>query len=136
MNEKMKVIICEPGKCARVDYVEDKLENLQQIVDGYIECLDIDSQACIVCNEEGKINGLSLNRAVRDENGEIFEIMAGTFFIIGQSVEDGYFKSLTDNQVEKYLEEYKYPEHFYRENGKFESIKYHPKIIEDLNIER
>ena len=39
----------------------------------------------LVCNDEGKLIGLELNRGLRDEHGEIYDIMAGTFLVVGLS---------------------------------------------------
>lgn len=52
-----------------------------------------------VCNEEGKLNGMELNRRVGND------IIAGPFFIVGDS-EDGEFVSLSDEQIEKYTQEF------------------------------
>ena len=32
-------------------------------------------------NEEGKLDGLPLNRALRDDNGEIYDVVAGSFLV-------------------------------------------------------
>ena len=61
----MRVVICEPGKPARVAMIKPGLESLQSVVGGYIEpYYAFEEDVCIVCNEEGKINGMALNRAV------------------------------------------------------------------------
>ncbi|GHU77735.1 hypothetical protein AGMMS49992_26530 [Clostridia bacterium] len=44
-----------------------------------------DLLAALVVNEEGKLEKLPLNRALRDENGEIYDIVFGTFFCVGLS---------------------------------------------------
>ena len=36
----------------------------------------------LVCNEEGKLEGLPLNRALRDEDGDIYDVVAGTFMVV------------------------------------------------------
>ena len=36
-----------------------------------------------VWNDEGKLIGLDLNRSLRDEHGEIYDIVAGTFLVVG-----------------------------------------------------
>ena len=40
-------------------------------------------QVAIVCNEEGKLNGLPLNRTIYDSEGNYIDVIAGTFFMIG-----------------------------------------------------
>ena len=51
----------------------------------------------LIVNEEGKINGLPLNRALRDEDNEIYDVIAGSFLVTGLT-EDS-FGSLTPEQV-------------------------------------
>ena len=63
-----------------------------------------------VCNEEGKLQGRPLNRALRDEDNRIYDIVAGTFFVCDCSTEN--FKSLNEEQLKRYTEKYKRPERF------------------------
>ena len=74
----------------------------------------MEEPVCIVCNEEGKINGPPLNRAVYAEpdRGEMLDIIAGTFFICDRSGEN--FGSLSSEQLRRYTEQFKYPERFFR----------------------
>lgn len=59
------VVLCEPGKKACITTIHNTLESLQQIVGGYIEAVyPFDNPVVIICNEEGKIIGLELNRAL------------------------------------------------------------------------
>ena len=61
---KIKVVMVEPGKEARIDKIDNSLESMQQIVGGWIEAYyPFEEEVCIVCNDEGKINGMELNRA-------------------------------------------------------------------------
>lgn len=80
-EKKINVVLCEPGKQARTATIEASLERYQKIVGGYIEAYyPFEEPVCIVCNEEGKINGLPLNRAVYADPdcGEMLDIIAGT----------------------------------------------------------
>ena len=63
-----------------------------------------------VCNEEGKLNGMEYNRAIRDENGEVREIIAGPFLIDGLGEED--FTSLPEDMLQKYKRMFAQPEVF------------------------
>lgn len=72
----------------------------------------------MICNEEGKLLGLPLNRALRDENGEIYDAIAGTFFICGALADSENFTSLTDEQVAYWLRRFAKPEFFVSVNGK------------------
>ena len=123
----IQVVLVEPGKLARIAEVGTSLDAMQQTVGGDIEaCYPFEEQVCIVCNEEGKINGLPLNRAIRDANtGDIADIIAGTFFICDCSGES--FGSLSKEQQKRYLEKYRLPERFFRSRDGIESVPYKPQ---------
>ena len=109
----MKVIIVEPNEKARIAEIDNSLETLQSIVGGYIECIyPFDDNAGIICNEEGKLIGLEPNRALRNDEGNIYDIIFGTFIITGLTEDD--FGSLTDEQAEKYLSKFILPEIIFR----------------------
>ena len=69
-------------------------------------CYDAD----IIENKPNKLNGMEYNRAIRDENGEVREIIAGPFLIVGLGEED--FTSLSDDMVQKYKRMFAQPEVF------------------------
>ena len=107
--EKIKAIICEPNKPPRLDYIAQDLETLQNIVGGYIDVTHaLDSGACIVLNDEGKILNLALNRPLRDKSGAIYDVIAGTFIIVGDTGAEE-FTSLTDEEAARYMTEYAEP---------------------------
>ena len=87
-----------------------QLEELSAIVGGYIECLNFTDGSLLVCNEEGKISGLPLNRALKNSDGKIYDIVAGTFIVAGLTEDN--FGSLTKEQVDCYLNNFKHPERF------------------------
>lgn len=65
----IKVVLLEPGKLARVTEIDSSLEGLQHTVGGMIEAFyPFEEEVCIVCNDESKINGMELNRAIREED--------------------------------------------------------------------
>ena len=55
MEDKISVVIIEPGKDPRHDHIENTLESLQKTVGGYIETVTLASDLVIVCDEEGRI---------------------------------------------------------------------------------
>ena len=57
----MKVIIKEPGQRPRVTEIENSLSALQEAVGGYIETVTFAEDCCIICNEEGRLQGLPYN---------------------------------------------------------------------------
>lgn len=65
-EKKIKVVMLEPGKLAHTAEIGTSLGDLQKVVDGLIEPFyPFEEQVCIVCNDEGKINGMSPNRSVK-----------------------------------------------------------------------
>lgn len=111
-DDMLTVVLVQPGKKAEIAKIGRKLENLQGAVGGTIETYSVFSEpVTIVCNDDGKIIGLPLNRAVYDEDsGEVLDIIAGTFFVCGIGSSD--FTSLTPAQQEKYLKLFRFPESF------------------------
>lgn len=57
----MKAIIKEPGKKPRITEIENNLAALQKAVGGYIETVTLAKDCCIICNEEGRLQGLPYN---------------------------------------------------------------------------
>ena len=74
----------------------------------------------LVCNEEGKLEGLPLNRALRDEDGDIYDVVAGTFMVVGLT--DDSFGSLTVEQMQKFSDHFKVPEQFAKLGDKIVAI--------------
>ena len=122
MNEEIKVIKVEAGKAPQVVTISDELESLQHEVEGYIECIyPWEEEVGLVCNEEGKINGLPLNRALCGEDGEMYDIIAGNFLIVGLT-EDS-FCSLTEEEIEKFSKLFQRPEYFVNADGRINVIR-------------
>lgn len=132
LRREISVVLCEPGKLARTATIESSLESYQKTVGGYIEAYyPFEESVCIVCNEEGKINGLPLNRAVYagSERGEMLDIIAGTFFVCDCSGEN--FGSLSPEQLRRYAELFKYPERFFRKDNEIRAVPYLPEKAQE-----
>lgn len=99
--EQIRVLKVEPGKAPEKVAMPNTLEALQAAVGGYIEVLGLDSDAVLICNEEGKLMGLSANRRVGGD------MIAGTFLIAGET--DGEFCSLSDDAAAYYGAQFKHP---------------------------
>lgn len=113
----MNVLMVEPGKAPYETEIEDGLSGMQKAVGGYIQAVyPYDEPVALICNEEGKLEGLPLNRALRDDDGDIYDIVAGNFFIAGLGDED--FTDLSHELAEKFAEQFKHPEVFARQNGR------------------
>lgn len=117
----MNVLIVEPEKAPRIANITGDLNSLQQVVGGYIEAVyPYDDPVAIVCNEEGKLLGLPMNRKLED-----YDIIAGTFVVCGTCEED--FDSLTPELAEKYREKFADPEIFMKMGRRIVAIPIKPK---------
>ena len=122
MNDsKIKVLLVEPEKYPKEIVIDDSLEAMQEVVGGDIEeYMPFDDDVAIICNEEGKMRGLPLNRAVYvqdNDKKEMVDIICGKFFICYAPPESESFQSLPDDMMKKYKEQFKYPERFSKEVG-------------------
>lgn len=131
-NYLIEVLLVEPGKYPKVIEISDDLETMQNMVGGYIEeYMPFDDEVAIICNEEGKMNGEPLNRAIYDktkdkDDKEILDVIAGRFFVCSAPIDSERFKSLSIDEKQKYYDLFKYPEHFMVENKKIKAIPYKP----------
>lgn len=118
----MKILMVEPGKMPCETEIDSGLEALQKAVGGHIQAVyPYEDPVAVVCNEEGKIMGMPLNRALSDEDGNIYDIIAGNFLIVGLGEES--FSDLSPDLMEKYSEQFKHPEKFVRIAGKYLAVK-------------
>ena len=126
-RDKIRVIVCRVDERAEVIEIEDKLEAMQEVVSGLIqEYMPWEDEVAIICNEEGKMLGLPLNRGIRSDEGQLQDIIAGDFFICYAPIESERFLSMPPELEEKYKEKFDLPEMFMVENGVIETIKYEP----------
>ena len=124
LREKtITVVMLEPGKVARTAQIGSSLEDLQKAVGGLIEAYcPFDEEVCIVCNEEGKINGMSPCRAIYDEDKKLMDIIFGPCFICG--CDGDSFSSLSQDQIERYTKQFRNPEKYYRIDGEIKAVPY------------
>ena len=126
-TNKIRVIVCRADERAEVVEIEDKLEAMQELVGGLIqEYMPWEDEVAIICNEEGKMMGLPLNRGIRSDEDQLQDIIAGDFFICYAPIESERFLSMPPELEEKYKEKFDLPEMFMMENGEIETIKYEP----------
>ena len=117
MNE-ITVLVIEPEKKPYVKEIAGDLESLQKEVDGYIEAVyPWDEPCAIVCDEEAKLTGKPFNRVLRDEDGNIYDVIAGIFLIVGLSEDN--FASLNHEYVNLFSEKFAVPELFLNMDGRF-----------------
>ena len=100
----LKVVYIEPNRPAFEAEIVDEYKFLSKAVGGLIETIYNDDGTIMVGNDEAKLIGMKGNRHL--DNGT--SIIAGPFFVIGDAGEN--FRSLTDEETEKYLSKYAEPE--------------------------
>ena len=109
----MRVIVVEPKKKPMVQDIGSDLESMQKIGGGSIQAVyPFDQPMALICNEEGKLLNLPLNRALRDDEGNVYDIISGTFFLCAAPPDSDRFAGLTDQQVKTFMERFDMPEMF------------------------
>mgnify|MGYP002963606846 FL=1 len=107
----MNVLMVEPGKAPYEMQIGSDLQSMQALVGGYIQAVyPFEQPVALVCCESGKLDGLPLNRALRDADGDIYDIVAGSFFIVGLGESD--FTDLPHELAKRFAEQFRQPEIF------------------------
>ena len=121
----MQVVIVEPNKKPIVQDIDAGLESMQKIVGGSIQAIyPFEEPVALICNEEGKLLGLPLNRALRDDDGTVYDIISGSFFLCAAPPDSDRFAGLTDQQVKTYMERFAMPEMFLNVSGNLFVLPY------------
>ena len=121
-NEKITVLVVEPEKKPYAKEIDSGLASLQHEVGGYIQAVyPFESPCAIVCDEEAKLKDSPLNRALRDDEGHIYDVIAGTFLIVGLGEED--FTSLGQKEMEEMSAYFAVPEMFMNVDGRLAVIR-------------
>lgn len=99
--------------------IDGSLESMQKVVGGLIQAIRPfdDPAVALICNDEGKLLNLPANRGLRDKNGQIYDIVCGTFFLCGAPADCDHFTSLATEQIERYRERFYTPEMFWGVDG-------------------
>lgn len=121
MKKSITVLVVEPHQKPHVKEIIPELNVLQKEVDGYIQAIyPWEEPVALICDDEAKLKGKQLNRALRDEDGQIYDVVAGTFLIVGLS--DGDFDSLDADLVHQFTKKFEVPEIFIRTEDKIAVI--------------
>ncbi len=106
-EEKIKVLALLPMELPKEIELDNTLEAMQKFVDGNIECLtfyDSGSEVILVCNDEGKLLGLPLNRPLWDGA----DVLAGPGFLAGCDNEGNLTSLQTTEKGASYTFHYQY----------------------------
>ena len=118
-NVAMRVLVVEPERRPEVREIDGSLESMQEIVGGLIRPVyPFDEPVALVRNDEEKLMNLPANRGLRDKDGQIYDIVCGTFFLCGTPADSDHFTSLTPEQIKRYEERFHTPEMFWGMNGR------------------
>ena len=99
----MKILKISPGEHPKTIEIDDSLESMQAVVGGCIQPIyPFDEPVALVCHEEGKLIDLPANRILIDEDGNILDIICGTFFLCAAPPDEENFAGLSDEQIEKF----------------------------------
>lgn len=98
MSKKLRALLVKENELPVEVEIPNNLTSLQKQVGGYIEYFYMPEieDAVIICNEEGKYNGMGPNREVGRD------IIFGPFLIVGDDENIGDNISLTDEQITKF----------------------------------
>ena len=114
----MRILVVEPEHRPEVREIDGSLEAMQNIVGGLIQPIYLDDSVALICNDEGKLMNLTANRGLRDSDGQIYDIVFGTFFLCGAPSDCNHFTSLTPEQIERYRKRFYTPEMFWGMDGR------------------
>lgn len=99
MQRYINAIIVEPNLPAKPIRIKNDVCHKKQLVGGRLEYTYLEdcNDVVIICNKDCKLLGLPINRNIGHD------IIAGSFLIVGDDPEIGEDRSLTDEQLEKYM---------------------------------
>ena len=89
----MRSLIKRPGEGWTVTEIQNELEPLQKAVGGHLEAVTLWADACVLCNEEGRIKGMPYNTTICGVS------FVGPLLIVGIAGED--FAGLTEQQADR-----------------------------------
>ena len=115
-KKELDVLLVKPNEYPQKVTIGAELKDLQEAVGGTITATyPFTDPVAIVCNDEGKLLGLPMNRALRDEHGQTYDVLTGNFLVVGLGKED--FASLSPELAQKYEQHFHQPETFIRLGG-------------------
>lgn len=107
----MNVICVQVGQDPYLKEIDNTLSAMQNLVGGFIETVTLKQGLVIVCNEEGKILNLPVNKILKADGYR--EVIVGDFFIAGVGTdEDGEpdLSSIPEQFIDKIIENFSLPE--------------------------
>lgn len=134
-NNKISVLLVQPGKYAQMIEVENTLEAMEELVGGDIEeYMPFEDEVAVVCNGEGKEQGLPPNRAIYVDSMKVGsgkpEIICGNFLVVKADLSSENYEGLPVDFAEKYRKKFQYPETFFPTPNGMKVVQVRPKAKE------
>lgn len=131
-EEKIRILLVQPGKHPVEKTIPHTLKTLQELVQGTTEIVYPwpDQRIALVCNDESKLTGQPLNRVLP----EIQNIIAGDFFLCGLHYTNNGSDlcSLSPDQMEKMKERFHDPYLFAHTASGIRCFKTTPTVYAEL----
>ena len=109
----MRILVVEPMRAPYEKEMVPSLAEMQTVVEGTIQAIyPFEEPVALICNDEAKLLGMPLNRALYDGSGRIYDVVAGTFFLCNAPSDSNEFTSLDDEQIQRFKGLFRCPERF------------------------
>ncbi len=115
----MQILVVEPKKKPVLTEIDGSLKSMQNIVGGLIQPIYPfdDPSIALVCNDEGLLLELPVNRGLWDSDGKLYSVICGTFFLCSAPEDLSCFTSLTPKQMKWCQKRFHTPEMFLGMDG-------------------
>ena len=103
VKNEIIVLIVEPDKKAYLKNISDDYDSLKKIIDGTITTVELDKDIDAICADDVNFENIPVNRVT--EGMPIFD----TFIVARVNPETAEYISLTENDIEKYMNQFEKP---------------------------
>lgn len=108
---EITVLVVEPGKPPCFKRIANTTESLEKEVDGKFQAMyPYEEMVAILSDEEALFKGKPLNRTLQDEDGEVCDVLKGTFLITG--IKGTCFSSISEKDGKTFSRKFQYPQIF------------------------
>jgi hypothetical protein len=100
---KQALVITTAGEMSVIDIADNELSTLQGKVGGWVQAVDLNDTLTLWCNEEGKLEGLPVNRYGTELWESVYgktDIIVGDIVLTGGADDDGETLGLSDTKIE------------------------------------
>ena len=114
-SKGIAVLVVRPGERPVLEVLDGSVDSMRKIVGGHLEhIMPFEDEVALVCNDEGKLDGLPWNRAICDESGAVLDVIAGPFFVCYAPAGSDALLSLPEALIHEYAALFEAPELFYK----------------------